>query len=568
MATWKKVIVSGSNAELNQLSIGTNLITTSSLDTNLSGAFSGSFRGNGSGLTDISAASLRNGFMTASVSPTGNRFTIQSGSTNIFTINGANGVSLYGEVTNQALGTGSLASGYASLAEGTGSVAQGFSTYAGGNYSHAEGELTRTFGSASHAEGSGSIAIGKASHAGGIGTIASGSGQTVVGKYNTRGNASTGSFIIGNGHSDTQRSDSAIFDSASIVFNLPLTASVISGSFVGDASGLTGVKATRLETGSVTASIDNNPAAGGYRFDLSDNNNSYFRIWGNGGITSGVSTGIATTGGKVYNRAEGSGSYASGSYSYAGGIGTVTNNNTDGQFAVGKFNVDTANALFVIGNGTNGASRSNLAVFNSESIQFNKVVSGSVFSGSFVGDASGLTGIATTLKFQAENGATGSINLSSSIFNISGSTNQIYTSGSGETLTIGLTNDVTISRDLTVTRNLTVLGTASFQHTDNLEVADRFILLASGSNTTGDGGLVIQQANQNVGELFGYDSNTNRWGVTSSFDASQPSYVPTAYMTTTEVGTSLPVSPTYGGGSNGFGNIFVNSTTGDIFIYS
>jgi len=54
MATWKKVIVSGSNAELNRLNVNTNQqISASVADTRLSGSFSGSFSGYFSGSTDL-----------------------------------------------------------------------------------------------------------------------------------------------------------------------------------------------------------------------------------------------------------------------------------------------------------------------------------------------------------------------------------------------------------------------------------------------------------------------------------------------------------------------------------
>jgi hypothetical protein len=54
MATWKKVIVSGSNADLNRLNVGTNQqISSSVADTRLSGSFSGSFSGYFSGSTDL-----------------------------------------------------------------------------------------------------------------------------------------------------------------------------------------------------------------------------------------------------------------------------------------------------------------------------------------------------------------------------------------------------------------------------------------------------------------------------------------------------------------------------------
>jgi hypothetical protein len=57
MATWKKVIVSGSNAALNQLNVGSNQqITTNPSTTYLSGSFSGSFFGDGTGITGIAAS--------------------------------------------------------------------------------------------------------------------------------------------------------------------------------------------------------------------------------------------------------------------------------------------------------------------------------------------------------------------------------------------------------------------------------------------------------------------------------------------------------------------------------
>lgn len=128
---------------------------------------------------------------------------------------------------------------------------------------------------------------------------------------------------------------------------------------------------------------------------------------------------------------------------------------------------------------------------------------------------------------------------------------------------------LTVTGNAVITNNLTVQGTASFQNTSNLEVADRFVLFASGSNTTGDGGIIVQQATQNVGELFGYENSVNRWGFTSSFNASSPSFTAAAFVTTTQTGTANPTAaPIYGGATNGVGNIFVRTDTEEIFIYS
>lgn len=140
----------------------------------------------------------------------------------------------------------------------------------------------------------------------------------------------------------------------------------------------------------------------------------------------------------------------------------------------------------------------------------------------------------------------------------------------GSTIDLGLeTGDSPTFVGLTLTGNLVVLGTASFQNTSNLLVADRFVLFASGSNTTGDGGIVVQQGTQNIGELYGYDSGTTRWGFTSSFDATGNSFTPAVFAGTVETSAVAPsAAPLYGGASNGFGTIHVDSNTGDIFIYA
>jgi hypothetical protein len=193
------------------------------------------------------------------------------------------------------------------------------------------------------------------------------------------------------------------------------------------------------------------------------------------------------------------------------------------------------------------------------------ILSGS-FSGSFEGDGSQLTGIATTLDVSGSNGTGISIDLKTQDLTIGGTSNEIETSAAGTTITIGLPNDVTITQDLTVNRNLTVFGTASFQHTEDLDIADRFIRLASGSNAAGDGGIAIQQTNALNAEVFGFDSGATRWGVSSSFDASQNAFVPDAYMALSLVGAGT--DPTVVDARYQVkGNIFIGSDEG-IWIYS
>jgi hypothetical protein len=196
------------------------------------------------------------------------------------------------------------------------------------------------------------------------------------------------------------------------------------------------------------------------------------------------------------------------------------------------------------------------------------------FSGSFQGDGSDLTGIATTLTIDADSGGTSTVDLQSQTFDIAGTSNEIETSVSSQTITIGLPDDVTVgqdltvSRDATITRNLTVQGTASFQHTTDLDVADRFIRLASGSNAAGEGGFVVQQGANGDGEVFGYDQTTLRFGVSSSFDATQNTFTPDAFVASVVEGGSGDNDPTDTIGKyTKKGNLFV-ADNGDIYIYS
>lgn len=78
---------------------------------------------------------------------------------------------------------------------------------------------------------------------------------------------------------------------------------------------------------------------------------------------------------------------------------------------------------------------------------------------------------------------------------------------------------VTVGNNLTVTGNLFVQGSTTSINTQDLFIADRFILLASGSANAGDGGIVIDRGADAAGNVgYGYDSATNRWGYQNSLN--------------------------------------------------
>ena len=115
---------------------------------------------------------------------------------------------------SHAEGGGTTASGNYSHAEGSGTTAsvygahaEGASTHALGYSAHSEGNSTMASGECSHAEGSSTTASGNFSHAEGYYTKASSDYQHVQGKYNVEDTNGKYAFIIGNGTSDSERSN-------------------------------------------------------------------------------------------------------------------------------------------------------------------------------------------------------------------------------------------------------------------------------------------------------------------------------------------------------------------------
>ena len=228
---------------------------------------------------------------------------------------------------------------------------------------------------------------------------------------------------------------------------------------------------------------------------------------------------------------------------------------------------------------SSSATEPTASLINSGSVHLSIQLSGSntiltgSFTGSFKGDGSGLTGLATVLAITGSSTlTTGSVNLvSQSLTFATASANSVSASVSassaGVTVTLGLDPNLIVT-NLTVNNDLIVKGTASFQNTENLLVRDRFIVLASGSTTTGDGGLVVQQGTQNVGEVFGYNSGAVRWGVTSSFSGSLSNFTPDAFMAavvTASLSASVPNTPAR---YQAAGNIFIGTDDESIWIFS
>jgi len=296
------------------------------------------------------------------------------------------------------------------------------------------------------------------------------------------------------------------------------------GSFKGDGSGLTGF-------GTTTNSLVDGNGITNFTFDGSSPATVSVELDGAtlalaaGGI-SVANAGITAT--QINTSVAGAG--------LSGGAGTPLAVNVDDSSieintdtlrvkAAGVTNTMLTNSTVVLGSTSValGATATTLAGLTLTGLK----ATGS-FTGSFIGDGSGLTGLVSTLNIDGDSGGPGTVDLLTQTLDIAGGTN-ITTALVGQTITVTLDDNVTVD-DLVVNGDLTVFGTASFADTVNLLVADRFVLFASGSTTVGDGGIVVQQGTQNIGDLLGYDGSATRWGVDTAFNATLSTFTPSAYI--------------------------------------
>lgn len=125
----------------------------------------------------------------------------------------ASGMYAHTEGSNTtASNLGSHAEGLNTTASGTRAHAEGESSNASGAVSHAEGKNTEASGQHSHAEGLNTVASGNQTHAEGWRTIAASENQHVQGKCNIEDTINKYAHIVGNGTSDTKRSNAHTLD--------------------------------------------------------------------------------------------------------------------------------------------------------------------------------------------------------------------------------------------------------------------------------------------------------------------------------------------------------------------
>jgi hypothetical protein len=269
-----------------------------------------------------------------------------------------------GNLTNQLGGYGAHAEGYGSRAIGDYAHAEGRSAMAIGTYSHAEGDSTIAYGNSSHAEGA-AVTFADHSHAEGTGNTfadyshAEGSGTAGYKAYTTV-NIAAGVITFPAYYGDL----TAIFAPTTIIYVEDQNQSTI----------LIHEVASSLFNGNET--------------EVTLVDSAYDPQSGNlVGIVGNTQPPYADTYIGGASHAEGRATTTLGGYSHASGLSTIAHGFH--QNVTGRYNAPVqVSSSFVIGNGLDDATRSNLLVAYGNAVQ----VSGSLeISGSIIPNVDGVS---------------------------------------------------------------------------------------------------------------------------------------------------------------------------------
>ena len=142
---------------------------------------------------------------------------------------------------------------------------------------------------------------------------------------------------------------------------------------------------------------------------------------------------------------------------------------------------------------------------------FGDVAGTSTFTGSFVGDGSALTGVASSLTVNTED-----VNLKVDDLDIVGTANEIEIStaksGNDVTVTVGIPTNPTLSGNVNITGNLNVEGTTTTIDSTTVNIGDR-ILELNYAGGAGDAGLLVSDVDgsSTVSGSLLWDASSDYW---------------------------------------------------------
>jgi hypothetical protein len=563
MATWKKVAVSGS--DISQFNNDAGYLTSVTAQNTFA-----TMSING---VNVIADGAVDTLTFASSSGAGLNIVGNAGSDSItFTLGNIPNTSL----ANSTISGKSLGTNLDSHTAGSGLSGTAYNGSAAQTWTVNSGSMQTFFNSSSYAGVSGDILINAST---GVATIQANSvalGTDTTGDYvasitsgngltgGTSGEGSTPTLAVGAGTHITVNPDDVAVDTTTLI-------PAISGSILTTISGDIAVTAQGVATIQANSVALGTDTTGNYAAAVSAGS----------GILVGGSAGEGTT----FTVSVNSGSmlpyYSSSIFGTVSGDITIS---SAGVAAIGSgviVNADVNASAAIAASKINftGTSFVSASVLSSPSqgsavLTTNGVAGSTIDLGLQTGDSPQF--VALTLTGDAAvNG--GDITTTAATFNlVNSNATTVNFAGAATTLNIGnASGTATIPGNAIVQGNFTVNGTTTYLNVQDLYVEDKFIVLASGSATAGDGGIIIDRGSDAAGNIaYGYDSVTDRWGfqngVTDTTNTIDPtsaagvsgSFVPYLF-TENDHGATKPIT-----GEFAVQGAMYTSNAGDIWIYA
>ncbi len=268
-----------------------------------------------------------------------------------------------------------------------------------------------------------------------------------------------------------------------------------------------------------------------------------------------------------YSHAEGSASYAYGTASHAEGIGTYAYGT--GQTSMGTFNtLNNTSSLLVIGNGTT-ASRSDLALFNPTWIQFNSdlYLSGSLHLSQSIYDVSGSSGLPGQILSSVSGGGVQWVNVTGASGSSGFVTNGVFGAFTGSYVTdSGSFNNIinSLSGSLQIFSG-SYETTASFNtYSSSVGIKEANIFASQSNYTPTQSFSILSSSYSNDSGSF----NTRINNISSSLINLTGSYVTTGSFNSYTSSANLQISNAFASQSKYLQTSSINGATNYVTIYS
>jgi hypothetical protein len=248
--------------------------------------------------------------------------------------------------------------------------------------------------------------------------------------------------------------------------------------------------------------------------------------------------------------------------------GTIVNNDINAAAAIAYTKLNLGGSGIVSGSSLSSATQGTVVLTT------NGVAGTTVDLALETTDSPQFVGLTLTGDLAVNGGDITTTSGTATVFNTGATSVNAF--GAATTLNLGnASGNTTIAGNAIVQGDFTVNGTTTYINVQDLYIEDRFILLASGSATAGDGGIIIDRGSDAAGNMaYGYDSITDRWGFqggvadnTNTFDPTSAggvsgSFVPYLF-TEANHGATKPIT-----GEFAVQGAIYTSTSGDVWMYA